>query len=574
MKRAGSLALAALFVLTLLFGLAACGKTEAVGTTAVPETLSQTTTAATEAPFDPPVSYRGHEIIDGTYTLGRTTYPFRYSDGLFEDDPRVYGTHLATASTSITHAATKGSDRNNDFTNTSDQVASILTQIGFGSIWISPSYTVVPTTDSVACVFAEKAIENSRGIKRVISVTFRSGGYDAEWASNFLLGYEGEAQGVAACADRALNEYLSSFLSDKPDLSSAIERGEVAFWVAGYSRGGGIANLFAKRLIDRYHDTSNEIFAYCIEAQRAGVREEEDPAIDYSSIHNVVNPNDPVVYLSPAPMGFVRYGVDHYLYSDPADSENPIRDERGRATSDNKRYEIITEKRASLVKKHLLALLGDEEAAERYMPRTVLYKGLNVFTNEISDQKRLTRTASFIEAMLDGLSETKDGDPVTDRNAYVDCGMETAFGRMMRFLNTGFDIRYVPLDLDSLKQAFADAAAECKDALTANVVWAYGKATVNLHTDAARILTDALTPRLNENASLRELFAAYPDGGAETALADLSLLLYRILYATVNLDDLVTLAFNFEALAMNHENVHNLALLRTYDSWFDSNGTD
>lgn len=574
MKRAGSLTVAFLLALSLVFGFTACKKTTAVDTTASPEALPQTTAATSEAPFDPPVSYREHEIVDGTYTLGNITYPFRYSDGLFEDDPRVYGSHIATMSASISHAATKGSDCNGDFTHAADEIVSVLTQIGFGSIWVSPSYTVVPTTDSVGCVIAEKAIENGKRTTRVISVTFRSAGYEAEWANNFLLGYEGEAQGVADCADRAIDEYLTAFLSDKPDLTAAIDRGEVAFWVAGYSRGGGVANLFAKRLIDRYQASGDEVFAYCIEAQRAAVREEENPARDYSSIHNVVNPNDPIVYLSPAPMGFVRYGVDHYLYSDPADSESPIRDEQGRAVSDNKRYEGITEKRLSLVRKHLFALLGDEEAAEKYMPKSVAYKGLNVFTKEITDERRQTKTASFIEGVLDGLCATKEGDVVTDRIAYVESGMERAFGRMMRFLNTGFDIRYVPLDLDSLKQAFSDAATECKDVLTANVVWRYGKATVNLHTDAAQALSEALMTRLMENASFRELFDSYPDRGADTAFEDLSILLYRLLYATVNLDDLVSFAVNFEALSMNHEHIQNLALLRTYDSWYDVNGAD
>lgn len=574
MKRAGALALALLLSLSVLVSFVSCKKTEAINTTITPATLPQTTASSIEPPFDPPVSYRGHEIVDGTYEIEGKTYPFRYSDGLFEDDPRVYGTHLATMSTSISYAASKEPDRTGNFAHVSDEVASILSQIGFGSIWVSPSYTVAPTTDSVACVIAEKAIANSRGIKRVISITLRSGSYEAEWASNFLLGYSGEAQGVASSADRVLDEYLSAFLSDKPDLASALDSGEVAFWVAGYSRGGGVANLLAKRLIDRYGEGENKVFAYCIEAQRAGVRSEEDPARDYSSIHNVVNPNDPIVYLSPAAMGFVRYGVDHYLFSDPADSENPIRDDRGRPVSDNKRYEGITEKRLSLVKKQLLALLGDEDAAEKYMPNSVVFRGLNVFTSEIVDQRRQSKLPSFLEGYFDGLAVTSDGESVTDRATYVDSGMEAALGRLMRFFNTGLDPRELSLDPEPLKQAFSEAATACKDALTENVFWEYGKATVNLHSGAARVLSDALSARLPEIAALRELFSDYPEGGADRAFEDLSVLLYRLLYATTNLDDLVTLAVNFVPISTNHEYLQTMALLRSYDSWYDANGGD
>ena len=575
MKRAVTLILAFLLSLTLGFGFAACGKSTAVETTSAPETLPQTTAATTAASFDPPVSYRDHEIIDGIYTLGNTTYPFRYSDGLFEDDPRVYGTHLATMSASISHAATKGSDRNNDFSHAADQVSSVLTQIGFTSVYVSPSYVVVPTENSVGCVIAEKTlVDNRRGIKRVISVTFRSGGYEAEWTSNFHLGLSGEAQGVAECADRVLDEYLSEFLSHNDAITGEIERGEVAFWVAGYSRGGALANLFAKRLIDYFGAAGNDVYAYCIEPQRAGVPEAEKPGCDYSSIHNVVNPNDPIVYLSPASMGFIRYGVDHYLFSDPADSDNPIRDEEGRPVSDNFRYETISEKRLVLTKNHLLALLGDEDRAEKYMPRSVEYKGLNIFTEEIVDLVRKTKTASYVEGILNGLSETKDGETVTDRTTYVECGMEAAFGRMMSYLNTDFDMRDVSFDFDSLSRSISDAMRECRDVLSANVVWVRGKATFNIHGPAAASLCDALMTRLREENSIRTLFADYPDGGAERAFEDLSILLYRFLYSTTDFDDLVTFAYNFVSITMNHEYLQVLAVLRTYDSWFDASGSD
>ena len=78
MKRAGALALALLLSLSVLASFVSCRKTEAINTTEIPGTLPQTTVAI-EPSFDPPVSYRGHEIIDGTYEIEGKTYPFRYS---------------------------------------------------------------------------------------------------------------------------------------------------------------------------------------------------------------------------------------------------------------------------------------------------------------------------------------------------------------------------------------------------------------------------------------------------------------------------------------------------------------
>jgi len=535
MKRVRSFTLVALLLLFLLLNLVSCGK-------------------------DPAADYLGHEVSDGSYEIGGTTYPFYYSDGFFEVVPTVYSAHLSTSSFSLSHAAAKKPE-GDDHARCADEITSVLGQIGFESIYVTDSFTETPTADSVACVIATKQIENRRGVKRVVSITFRSGGFKAEWSSDFVLGPGGEAKGIADSADKAVEVYLYEYLFMHPALTEAIERGEVAFWVQGYSRGAAVANLTAKRLVDLYGAKGNDVFAYCFGGQNAGVAEAEIEGNDYSSIHNVVNPIDPIVYLAPASMGFKRYGVDHVLFKDDPDAGEDA--------------DPASEERLALLKKQLLALFGDEQTAESYMPKTVVYKGLNLVSKEIIDIERPTGTAAFIEAFANGIAVTPDGETVTDRETYVG-KMEAELSRLMGFLNTEFaDFREIQLDLVSLKQTVSEAASECRDTLMKNLyVNAYGKATVNFHSSAAKKLTDALYKRLRENGEVRELLSDYPDGGADRGIKDLARIVYGILFSATDVDDLITFGFNFVSLTSNHEYAQTLAALMSYDSWFESSLKD
>lgn len=573
MKKIVSLALSFVIVSSAFVGLLSCGKGDPSDAATYAATSPETSATAEEVLYEIPVVYKGHEILSGTYEVDGTVFPFKYSDGFFEVDPREYQTHMATTSTSLSHSATK-EPRRGDYSVCYAETVSVLEQIGFGNIYVSNSYKVEPTVDSVACVIAEKTVECGRGTAKVIAIVLRSGSYFAEWASNFLLGTEGESAGIAAAADKVVENYLQDFLNDKAELRAAIEQGNAAFWVQGYSRGGGIANLAAKRLVDLYQRGGNDVYAYTVEGQMGGVREAQISGSDYTVIHNVVNPADIVPYLAPASMGFKRYGLDHYLFSRNADTENPVRDETGEPVSDNKRLLTMSEKRIALVRKHLVWMLGDVPAVERYMPHAITFKGINLFTRELTDLKTKTRTATFLERFVNAFAQTAEGEVVTDREAFVRSGLEAALVRMILFVCSGSDLAGA-LDVELLGAIGSDALEECKDALSQCAVWGgNGKMTVDLHGEIARTLTDALIRRLLAAERLRTVLSDYPEGGADRAIDDLSILVYRTLYAISDADDLVTFALNAVSLASNHEYVSNLAILQSYDSWFEPTITD
>ena len=88
--------------------------------------------------------------------------------------------------------------------------------------------------------------------------------------------------------------------------------------MVGFSRGGAVANLTAKRLTDTYGEAGNLIYGYSFETPKGGVDATEIKESwtyngVYANIHNVINSGDFIPVVAPAQMGFKRYGVDHYV---------------------------------------------------------------------------------------------------------------------------------------------------------------------------------------------------------------------------------------------------------------------
>lgn len=161
-----------------------------------------------------------------------------------------------------------------------------------------------------SCAFGSKEVDTDSGDTTVTSITVRSASYDSEWASNVTLGSKGEAKGFADSADKAV-DYLNEYLTQHKELEKAVSSGKASFWLQGFSRGGAVANLTAKRLIDKYQQGGDKVYAYTLEAPQGGIASEEQADRNYTCIHNVINNNDLVPYVAPSDMGFKRYGVDH-----------------------------------------------------------------------------------------------------------------------------------------------------------------------------------------------------------------------------------------------------------------------
>lgn len=117
-----------------------------------------------------------------------------------------------------------------------------------------------------------------------------------EWYSNFDLGYTAEHSGFAKAADFAelkLGDYV---------FTHAIGL-QPSFFVTGYSRGGAVANILAKRLCDRYG--LERVCAYTFASPNTTISRRTNR---YTCIFNLERQEDFFTRVPPAGWGYTKYG--------------------------------------------------------------------------------------------------------------------------------------------------------------------------------------------------------------------------------------------------------------------------
>ena len=146
--------------------------------------------------------------------------------------------------------------------------------------------------------------------QELIVVAPRNYNYMTEWLSNLNVGTSGDHAGFSESADlmvERFDEYLSSH-----------EFSDYKVWVVGYSRGGAVVDLFAKKInadIDNYEMAAEDFYVYTFGAPRASVTE-----TGYTNIHDVKDGNDLLLgYVFPEVWGFYNTGVYEEIH--PADLE-------------------------------------------------------------------------------------------------------------------------------------------------------------------------------------------------------------------------------------------------------------
>ncbi|MCR5544800.1 MAG: chitobiase/beta-hexosaminidase C-terminal domain-containing protein, partial [Eubacterium sp.] len=312
------------------------------GTPYIPQPAEQIdSTLAQAMPGDEyEVAGKSYKLMRGIYHHPSTDdlstdddMAFYYSDGFFEAGNSAqykYDEHLATASINMAFAAS--------YLNTGEYLKRhtagrwYLAQIGCDeqTIYVNDYDTKKPGTDSIGVMMGQKKLKDINDKETgtiLIPIAIRSAGYEAEWASNVTVGdgslYNGEHQGFTESAEKvfgAVKRYISKY-----NLQDKVREGKVKFWVAGYSRGGAVANILSKKLLEyeayQSDDPKNTyipvVYGYTFEAPQGGVDNAEkfegDDKARYYCIHNTINYADLVPLVAPSGMGFKRYGVDHYV---------------------------------------------------------------------------------------------------------------------------------------------------------------------------------------------------------------------------------------------------------------------
>ena len=279
-----------------------------------------------------------------------------YSDGYFFDDPTVYNPHLATFGMNLAMASADSNiGSHSDYTFKFDNVKSMLRGMGCEEkdIYISPSYIVRPTSDSIGVAIGSKTIKDARDGKdyTLVPIAIRSYGYEKEWASNMTIDGKNtkgennaEHSGFRDARTKVMNA-INSYISTC-GLEGQLNQGRVKFFLVGFSRGSATANLTSKALVDtygvlsdKYKNNPNQVFGYCY-AVPSGATDNCDLSLSknrkaYYCIHNIINQVDLTPMVAPKEMGFKRYGVDHYV---PGDDAGEVKSYVGSATQNNGSY--------------------------------------------------------------------------------------------------------------------------------------------------------------------------------------------------------------------------------------------
>ncbi len=241
------------------------------------------------------------DALDSTDTI-------KYSDSYFDAPSPGDHPELRTASYAL---ALAGYENQADGYPADGSVANpklidFLTQLGFSDY---QSWDVASEEDghSFGTTIGHKTLESGQ---ELIVVAPRNYNYMTEWLSNFNVGTSGDHAGFSESADLMVGRF-DEYVSDH-------NFADYKVWVVGYSRGGAVVDLFAKKInenIDNYMLAAEDFYVYTFGAPRASVTETL-----YSNIHDVKDGNDLLLgYVFPKLWGFYNTGVYEEIH--PADLE-------------------------------------------------------------------------------------------------------------------------------------------------------------------------------------------------------------------------------------------------------------
>ncbi len=276
-----------------------------------------------------------------------------YSDNLFATSSSTYNDKLGYASVCLA-AAAGNSSAEASYATKGKNIIAFLGEGGIGceDIQLNPGYDAAPLKESnIGVAIGHKDIELAKNgtnkTYKLFVVGVRGISYEAEWASNLLVGNSGDHQGFAEARDSVLGFIL-------PYIESNTQPGDnVKIWIAGYSRGGAVANLVGgwfdtwlkeattisettpevqyattynealmRNTIASTYDltgrnlSTSDIYCYTVSTPQGADKAHVDANNQYCvGIHNLINPDDWIPQVGMNWWNFARYGTDHDISS-------------------------------------------------------------------------------------------------------------------------------------------------------------------------------------------------------------------------------------------------------------------
>lgn len=239
------------------------------------------------------------DALDSTDTIN-------YSDSYFDtpspgDHPELRAVSYALALAGFENEA---DGYPSDSSTPNPKLQLFLEQLGFNSFqkWDTESDG---DGHSMGTTIARKTLPDGQTL---IVVAPRNYNYMTEWLSNFNVGTSGDHAGFSESAGyikERLDEYIyTNHLSD------------YKIWMVGYSRGGAVVDLAAKKINENildYDMKADDFYVYTFGAPRASLTD-----LGYTNIHDVKDGNDLLLgYVFPELWGFYNTGIYEEIH--PAD---------------------------------------------------------------------------------------------------------------------------------------------------------------------------------------------------------------------------------------------------------------
>ena len=239
---------------------------------------------------------------------------FYYTDDYFKNPATEYDDHMATMS--LNFALTSFASYYYDVKERSANARELFGKIGFNNVTPNNDYTQEPRSDTMGVICANKHIyvKETSDVKEynLIAVGMRSSNYKNEWASNLKMGATGDHTGFSEARDIAYTHVKSFYENHKNDFGDIPTK----FWIVGYSRGAACANMLGGKLTDEaddFNSSKDNIYVYTFATPQGADTSVHVNLSEYTNIHNIINPQDPVPKLAMTDLGFGRYGVDHFI---------------------------------------------------------------------------------------------------------------------------------------------------------------------------------------------------------------------------------------------------------------------
>ena len=245
-----------------------------------------------------------------SYDKTDKTLSVKYRDGFFTAGNQKYDMDLSKVSLGLTMTTMKqkksGSKYVWDDSNTKSFLKNTL-KFDEGYNAYNQNKSLTDTSDKAAYAIAHKKVSIDGSPTTIVAVAVRSANYGGEWYSN------GQVSGGS---DSKLHKGFSGAAAEISDSVEAYMRdngisSDAKIWITGFSRGGAVANLTGRMLVERSDVKADNMYCYTFAAPLTTKKLSRSQR----GIFNTVNSFDMIPDVPMASWGFGRYGDNYYLPS-------------------------------------------------------------------------------------------------------------------------------------------------------------------------------------------------------------------------------------------------------------------